>query len=68
MNNKEEMELFAVFSRSSRFMEWLEWQEAEVVKTLKVADGTMLAKAQGKAIFIDEMKKLLVAAKSLQQK
>jgi hypothetical protein len=68
MTGQEELELFAVFARSSRFTDWLDAQEADNIKILKVADGARLAKAQGKAQFIDEMKSLLLKSKDLRAK
>ena len=67
MTPQEELELF---SRTpvNQFEKWLDDQEAEAVKYLKASsDPTALARAQGKALFIDEMKKLLAKAKSLRQ-
>lgn len=48
----------------NRFVAWLEEQNAATSKVLRVADGQALYKAQGKAIFIDELLDLLSKLKN----
>lgn len=65
MTPSEELELFRVLrgSGGQAFEKWIAEQEAAAVKTLAVAEGAMLHRAQGRYGFIDEMKKLLDAVK-----
>lgn len=60
-----ELEVFARLA-SPPFEAWLAAEEAQVVSYLKSAgDAVAIHRAQGKALFIDDMKKLLAKAKSL---
>lgn len=60
------VEIFARLAGDSRFEAWLTTQHADAVKYLVEArDPVALHRAQGKALFIDEMAKLLAKGKAL---
>lgn len=64
MTPKEEVE---VFSRlGGQFEKWLDMQQTDAVKYLTSAGDPMaIYRAQGKALLIEEMRKLLIAGKNL---
>jgi hypothetical protein len=67
MTPQEELDLFTRLP-ANQLEKWLDGHEADAVKFLKASsDPVALARAQGKALFIDEMKKLLAKAKNLRQ-
>jgi hypothetical protein len=50
---------------NTKFEAWLNAQEAITTKYLREADGIALHRAQGKALFIEEMKKQLTHARTV---
>lgn len=65
MTPQEEMEVFSQLGGVHRFEKWLSEQEAMTIKYLREADGVALHRSQGKALFIEEMKKLLAKARTI---
>lgn len=66
METRKELEVFAKLANDQRFAAWLDEQHADAVKYLvQATDLAMIHRAQGKASFIETMKKILVQANNL---
>lgn len=66
MTPSEEVDLFSRLAGFNHFVAWLDREEASAMKYLiGSSEPVALHRAQGKALFIDEMKKLLAKGKSL---
>lgn len=66
MKAEQENELFARLAGDSRLEAWLNDKHAEAIRFLvEGTDAQMMNRAQGKARFIEDMKKLLLHGKTL---
>jgi DNA recombination-dependent growth factor C len=66
MDASKELLLFSKLAGFTGFEDWLREQDADATKYLKSAGDTMaIHRAQGKALFIEEMTKLLAKGKTL---
>ena len=66
MEPAKELEVFSRLAGDSRFELWLTEQHGEAVKYLTEArEPVAIHRAQGKALFIADMKKLLEKGKNL---
>lgn len=60
----EHMPAFARVSTETRFKEWLNHERDIAIKTLKTAEATQFARAQGRLQFIDELLDVLEKART----
>ena len=51
-------ELFRVLANVPQFKAWIDHEMDDVVKHLKLSEGSTLLRYQGKAALLDEMKRL----------
>lgn len=66
MTGQEELIMFARIRASggNQLEEWMAEKEASAVKTMAAGDGVVMHRAQGRYLFLDEIKKLLDASKN----
>jgi|LauGreDrversion4_2_1035121.scaffolds.fasta_scaffold15969_6 hypothetical protein len=66
MTPDKELKLFAHIGGYNEFLEWLDRQHEDAVKYLVEArDPVAIHRAQGKALFVADMKKLVSKAREL---